>query len=1702
MLKKKDGATETSDVIVTTQSGAEYYRWTTGGGWHQYFIADGIQTEQNGTYYVKAMVKASEPVTINVNMGWGWGSNDQVGTQVTIGKEWRVVKWEYSGIGGTSCNLVAQPGMSTAKIEWKWVEVYKGSLPWTDITKGDGRCFYSKVFSENIKEAKFENDAYVVNSPARPESEGGKEWDNQFYIRMPQILEAGKNFKVTFDYKASAATTVATQSQNMAGQYIHWDCIGGVEFTEGWQTFKKVFSVPAQCDGTNHSDGYKKDFRTIAFNLAKEQAIDYYFKNIKIEVDEDDVDSNYYLTGSMNGWSMVGDYKLVANESAEGEYMINMNFDENAEFKIIKGNDWYPGECGNYVITKAGNYTIYFRPDYSGGSDWHCNCIYAVNTLDAAKAALQAAINKVNDLKLTGLAEAIATAQAAVNAPDATIESLKAAGDTFEAAVKAYIKENLAKAIPMVESLEVETLAGVINTAKAALAKEDATSEELANALFGLLEPVRDLIKGVLGETIGVCKPLGIDTSAAETLLSQTEPEATTIELANALLKLSETAVPTIQGVVQNIKEYMTAFASEAATGLAQYFVQLETDVNNGNIIAVKDDISLLMANAQTYLQSDIVKLEGHAKVIGNADITNDVAAMKAAVEAGSFTNLLAAVESFKAHFLAAAPGFVQQIKNAVAGYKAAGKTESIDQVETAILTAEQALGEEDATIVTVGLAVRNLILAFQAYAEANPSYTIAGTKDLTGTEEDWQLVEANNMTKNAETGLYEWTATNIAVSEDNQPQFKVVITDINGNQTWIPASEEGNDHNWVITLGALGSAEEGLYDITITFDATTNEIAVAGVRKSDIPEDIYVKLEESCDIAAAVNAAMVDKNVGAVTIELTKDVAYTFNSTIEVPGALTVWGNDAVIDASALEGNMFQWKAKAAEDTEWTTANVEIAGVKITGLKKALFYSNGKYYVAKNFNINWVNVELAADATTFDFTKGSTAENFTVMNSTFYAPTATTKSFYSSQSGQKTTEWSSSAVQTFKFHNNTMYNLARAKNFFTHRQNSQKWLTFDIQKNIFVNCGKSGQVIKGFNGGGSSANPTWIVKGNAFNFDGADTSADESTGDDAEPIQDSVAGVVTFTDAASGDFNGEFQLAEDATEPENKIGAPAWTITFKEAPHGLIPNGTYYVMSANEGTVINAEGALDAKGAPITFTFNAANNAYTIEGADFFAGKQWTVAEAIEGMSGFYTISTAEGFLAAGEANALEQIADGTADAAVWILLEKAYWEDIVNSTYTVAGTKNLTGTENDWELAEANQMVFNEETGLFEKKFKRIAIDAENQPEFKVVQTNMEGETTWYPTDGNWVITTDYVGGEGLYDITITFDPSDFKEIGVIAEKRIVFPENAIVYDFEAAADAGENPANKNGSAANGQAFYGWENPEKTDSKRQDYKGYEWAEGSVLPEVCHVWRRSDRINGNVAGNGGLKCPSNKEMAIDGLNPGDKVIIVYDAENATDKEIIWAIGDGTSEGGPGAVRATATIGGVEAVSGTTTIASGAEIIVNSVTPAENGTGYIVFQVKKGMIIQQIAVIKAPVVVPEYYLTGTMTSWSVDAAELASYKLVANEEAEGEYMITLDLEAGAEFKAVAIDADNNLTWYPESNCSVNDAGNYTIYFRPAGNTEWEWNYLYANYNGPATGINAVSTAANNAVIFNMAGQRVEKAQKGLYIVNGKKVVLK
>ena len=437
----------------------------------------------------------------------------------------------------------------------------------------------------------------------------------------------------------------------------------------------------------------------------------------------------------------------------------------------------------------------------------------------------------------------------------------------------------------------------------------------------------------------------------------------------------------------------------------------------------------------------------------------------------------------------------------------------------------------------------------------------------------------------------------------------------------------------------------------------------------------------------------------------------------------------------------------------------------------------------------------------------------------------------------------------------------------------------------------------------------------------------------------------------------------------------------------------------------------------------------------------------------------------------------------------------------------------------------------------------DAENAAIWKKTFENVvvEGKKYEYKAtaNGNW---TDYVlptgdnanfifGTEeypaGKYNLTFTVN-TDENTLTLEAVKAVdpepVFPDGAIVYNFAAeqaliAAGTVTKPTNVGGSAANGQAFYGWEAADKKDSKRQDYKGYGKVEGSTLPDVCQVWRRSDRYDQDAswANAGGLTCPADREYAIDGLAAGDKVIIIYDATAAADgsKNMIWAIGDGSGDESLTGPRATATIGGVEAVTGETVIASGDEIVVNSVTPADNGTGYIVFKVKKNMIIKQIAIVKAPAA-PDYYLVGNMTEWGPKAEN----KLALNADAAPgveEYMITLDLATTDMFKIARSDDGTTIVaggWYPDGmensygeHGEITETANYTVYFRPNadGNADWFYNVIYVVKNGPATGINNIDNdgvAGEKDVYYNLQGVRVTNPGKGVYIKNGKKVLVK
>ena len=118
-----------------------------------------------------------------------------------------------------------------------------------------------------------------------------------------------------------------------------------------------------------------------------------------------------------------------------------------------------------------------------------------------------------------------------------------------------------------------------------------------------------------------------------------------------------------------------------------------------------------------------------------------------------------------------------------------------------------------------------------------------------------------------------------------------------------------------------------------------------------------------------------------------------------------------------------------------------------------------------------------------------------------------------------------------------------------------------------------------------------------------------------------------------------------------------------------------------------------------------------------------------------------------------------------------------------------------------------------------------------------------------------------------------------------------------------------------------------------------------------------------------------------------------------------------------------------------------------------------------------------------YYLVGTMNGWAPNE----KYKLAANPGASGEYMITLYLDADAEFKIVYSENGTTAkTWFPDgidNNKKIDEEGRYTVYFRPGytGGDDWWYNCIYA----ASDPLYATPTGTKNEWSFTMPDYDVE-----------------
>ena len=135
------------------------------------------------------------------------------------------------------------------------------------------------------------DDLADTDTEVREEEGGsGQPWDNQFFILANRTLEAGEVTVLEFDYQSTIEAKTTTQCHGAPGAYMHWSCIGDVNFTPEMTHFRTTFTVPSEANG----------MQSIAFNMAEiKAACDYTITNVVWKL-EDNTETLINETGVEN----------------------------------------------------------------------------------------------------------------------------------------------------------------------------------------------------------------------------------------------------------------------------------------------------------------------------------------------------------------------------------------------------------------------------------------------------------------------------------------------------------------------------------------------------------------------------------------------------------------------------------------------------------------------------------------------------------------------------------------------------------------------------------------------------------------------------------------------------------------------------------------------------------------------------------------------------------------------------------------------------------------------------------------------------------------------------------------------------------------------------------------------------------------------------------------------------------------------------------------------------------------------------------------------------------------------------------------------------------------------------------------------------------------------------------------------------------
>ena len=289
-------------------------------------------------------------------------------------------------------------------------------------------------------------------------------------------------------------------------------------------------------------------------------------------------------------------------------------------------------------------------------------------------------------------------------------------------------------------------------------------------------------------------------------------------------------------------------------------------------------------------------------------------------------------------------------------------------------------------------------------------------------------------------------------------------------------------------------------------------------------PADFTVNVVPG-DLTAQIDAATAGMIVRGLNIQMEAG-EYTMTKPIEAGGDINIAGNGSIIDASGIVGGEdgsvsapfiqlsttpqvdFIEKFDGSGPTDYYgVAQVAIRDVTVKGLKNSIFWDNNTKYCVGELLIENSYFQLATEAVQnealISFQAGG-AKEINIRNNTFAGNNAVAKYFIRYNNSARLDRYGYNTATDYMimgYVNNTFVNLLIADGQWGNYSaiSGQKYVAFNVEKNIWWNCGK--QIIRRMCGGRMNGSNPQNFKNNTYFNEGVDESAGEVNYDQSGTI-------------------------------------------------------------------------------------------------------------------------------------------------------------------------------------------------------------------------------------------------------------------------------------------------------------------------------------------------------------------------------------------------------------------------------------------------------------------------------------------------------------------------------------------------------------------------------------------------------------------------